>query len=174
MNVCTGGIDDVPRPGHDLPMQIVDDFIYEFQGSYVLEKEPEGSPQRGIDLFIRRDCVEGADYVGRLALDDSAGEYSQRLANYLQALANRADDVARFQERYRFWIDELLDRCRWKKMRFYVGPDYPRMSAGQVAVVDCRDVPSRDVPIIVILKAAVSAALRTDEGSDIHARFRDS
>jgi len=153
-----------------VPVQLVDDLIFEFKGKYVVRKEgdvvlagsnpsaedatddgSDESVQRGVDIVLNHQLVEMPVYQSTSVFKDWLKEYVKKLVDRLKEDGLGEDELKTFKSKIQGWASGLLKKERFSNLQFYSGAG-ENASDGQLAIMEYRRVGEDDVPYVMLVK----------------------
>ena len=153
-----------------VPVQLVDDLLYEFKGKYVVRKEgdvvlagsnPSAEEQeddgtdesvlRGVDIVLNHQLVEMPVYQNASVFKDWVKEYVKKLVDRLKADGMGDDELKAFKTKIQGWVSGLLKKERFQNLQFFAGAG-ENAADGQLAIMEYRQENGEDVPYVMLVK----------------------
>jgi len=158
-----------------VPMQIVDDIVYEFKGKHIVRKEgdivlagsnpsaedavDDGSDetvQRGIDLVLNHQLVEMPVYQSTAVFKDWVKEYIKKLIDRLKEDGMSEENLKSFKTKIQGWVSGLLKKERFQNLQFFAGAG-ENSHDGTLAIMEYRQVNGEDIPYMMLVKEGIIA-----------------
>jgi len=157
------------------PMKLVDDLVYEFRGKHVVRKEgeivlagsnpsaedgeddgTEENVERGIDFVLNHKLIEMNCYEDTATFKQYIKGFMKKVIDHMEKNGKSADQVGDFKKKIQGWVVSLLAKDRFKTLQFFIGENMAEgRGEGQVAIVEFRDEPEGEVPILLLIKEAL-------------------
>jgi len=156
------------------PMNLVDDFIYEFKGKHVVRKEgeimlagsnpsaeeaDEGSEEhveRGIDFVLNHRLQEMNCYEDMATFKAYIKDFVKKVVEYLEKNGKTKEEVDAFKKKIQGWVLPLLNKERFKNLQFFIGENMVEgRGEGQLAIVEYREDPDGEHPYMMLVKSAI-------------------
>jgi hypothetical protein len=173
MKIYTDIFSDDELCSDTFPMELKDDIIFEFKGSYVTRKEGEvvidgmnasaedeaeamedSAAQTGIDIVLNHSLLPMPIYEDPKIFKEYIKEYMTKLAKKLKEDGKSEEEVKKFKTEMTKWVGALIKKDRFKTLAFFAG-EGTNAADGQLGILEYRDVNGEETPILMLVKAGL-------------------